>query len=65
MSIQEKLVTLYYIAAVITLILGFWLGHAITLRSWVSLWGDVSPFLRETIRQVVREELKRQPPPEE
>lgn len=55
----EHWYVLYYCLAAISLVLGIWWGHVITLRSWVSWWGDVAPFLRETIRQVVREELER------
>lgn len=58
LSLPEKLLVLYYLSAVSTLVLGFWLGHVVTLRSWVSWWGDVSPFIRASIRQVLREELQ-------
>jgi len=59
MDPTERIGLLYYMLAAISLVLGIWWGHVITLRSWVSWWGDVAPFLRETVRKVVREELER------
>jgi hypothetical protein len=56
----ERLAMLYYLLAALSLLLGILLGHAITLRSWVSWWGDVAPFLQERIRRIVREELQRE-----
>lgn len=59
MSDQDRLGILYYLLAAISLVLGIWWGHAITIRSWVSWWSDVRGFLREEIRAIVREELER------
>lgn len=60
MTGPERLATLYYLAALATIILGVWLGHVVTLRSWWSWWGDVSPWLRRELRRVVREEVQRE-----
>jgi hypothetical protein len=60
MNPAETRYMLYYLLAAISLVLGIWWGHAITLRSWWSWWGDVSPFLRQEIRRIVREELQRE-----
>jgi len=59
MTPPEKLVMLYYLAALATLALGFWLGYVVTLRSWITWWSSARELLLEELRRVIQAELEK------
>lgn len=59
---SERIITTYALGWVFVLLLGVCLGHAITIRSWVTWWETIEAVLLETVRRVIREELKRTAP---
>lgn len=58
----ERIITTYALGWIFVLLLGICLGHAITIRSWITWWGTVEAVLMETVRRAIGEELKRTTP---